>query len=214
MILGIFKKELPIRFLAKVKVNGKIEECHMSSSSHLLPMINLIDKQVLLKENKGNNLRTKYTVQALWEENKILLNLNYVNNIFRDYLEKSNNKLVIKREHKINNYKTDFYIPEQNKIIETKAILSQNDNVTVPFLSGERCIRQLKSISLLLKQGYDVEYCFILLNPKIKKIIIDQNNKSYFDNFNICVDNGMKISYYDAIYNNDKFVIETHNILK
>src|SRR5574344_289425 len=188
MILGIFKKELQTRFLAEVEIDGRVEECYMSTSSHLLPMINLIDKKVLLQENKGKNLRTKYTVHALWKKDKILLNLNYVNNIFGEYLN-NNTKLIIKKEYKINNYKTDFYISKQNKIIEIKAILSQNNNVTVPFLSGERCIRQLKSMSLLLKQGYHVEYCFILLSPKIKNIIIDKNNKSYFDNFNICLDN-------------------------
>ena len=101
MIEGIFKEECKRRFLALVEINGKEEECYMSTSSKLKDIIDLNGRTVLLKENKGENLRTKYTVQAVKEkENIILLNLNYINELFYAEILKSNQEIL--REQKIN----------------------------------------------------------------------------------------------------------------
>lgn len=82
MHTGIFIEEAKERFIGYVKIDSQIEECYISSSSHLNKLINLKNKKVLLTENKGKNLRTRYTIQAVANKNSIILvNLNFVNSI-------------------------------------------------------------------------------------------------------------------------------------
>lgn len=201
MLTGIFVKESKYRFICDVKIDNKIQECYISNSSHLLPMINLVNKKVLLKENKGKNLRTKYTLHALFAQNeKVLLNLNYVNNLVQKYLYEINDANNIKREYQLGKYKSDFYIIDKNIVIEVKGILSENNSVVFPYKHCERCSWQLKHIINLLKQGYIVDYYLVLLNSQIEEIIINDEIKRLFSD---CLSLGMNIKYFTIIWDND-----------
>lgn len=84
-----FVKELNGRFLGEVILENKKENCYISNPSHLSNIFDLTNKLVLLKTNKGTNLRTKYTLQAVnYNNTYLLLNLNYLNNIFGNFLGK------------------------------------------------------------------------------------------------------------------------------
>ena len=108
MHTGIFIKEAKERFIGYVKIGSQIEECYISSSSHLNKLINLINKKVLLIKKKKKNLRTKYTVQAVVDKNNtILVNLNFVNSIVYEYLKHVYKNIEIRREFNIQNYKTE-----------------------------------------------------------------------------------------------------------
>lgn len=197
-MIGIFKQEAKRRFICEVEINNKQEECYVSCSSHLLPILNLVNKKVLLKKNKGRNLRTKYTLQALWEDNeRILLNLNYVNDIVQKYLLKIYGQKAIKREYKLGKYKSDFYISDKNLIIEAKGLLSDNNVAILPFNSGERCIRQLKEIKKLLKLGVNVDYYLILLSPQINEIKLNKINKDFCKLFKSCLTIGMRVKIFN-----------------
>lgn len=214
-MIGIFKKESKRRFICEVEINNKTEECYVSCSSHLLPILNLINKTVLLKENKGKNLRTKYTLQVVFEDKeKILLNLNYVNNVVQEYLLNIYKLKEIKREYKFGNYKSDFYILEENLIIEAKGLLSDNSIAILPFNSGERCIRQLREIKKILKLGVNVDYYIVLLNPQIQEIKINKKNKDFCKIFKACLNLGMRLKIFNLKWvNSECFLNNVKNII-
>lgn len=205
MITGKFIKEKDNRFLCLVDVANKQEECYVSSSSKLQNYINLNKKTVLLVPNKGKQLRTKYTLQAAKVDNVwILLNLNYVNDLLYEFLLKKYDNDTLFREQYIKNYKTDFYIPKKKMIIEAKGILANKDEAVYPLVSSGRTQRQLKEILVLLKQGYKVEYCFIIMNPHINNIRLNVKENDTVQLFKKCIVTGMKIKYYKTKFYNGK----------
>ena len=110
MITGVFIEECKNRFLCLVEIEGIIEECYVSSSSKLNNYISLKGRKVMLIENKGKKLRTRYTLQAAWIKRKwVLLNLNIINDLVLDTFAPSIKK-TLNREYFIGDYKSDFYI--------------------------------------------------------------------------------------------------------
>lgn len=179
MYTGIFIKEAKERFIGYVKIDSQIEECYISSSSHLHKLICLKNKKVILTENKGKNLRTKYTVQAVIDKNNTtLINLNYVNSFVYEYLKSKYPNIDLKRECYVGSYKSDFYLPSKNKIIEVKSLLSKTKTTKFPSVHGIRSIKQLQKIYQLLKDGYNVDYYIVLLSSVIQNIISDNEKKS------------------------------------
>jgi len=205
MITGKFVREKENRFLCLVDISNKQEECYVSSSSKLKNYINLNKKTVLLVPNKGKRLRTKYTLQAAKVNNVwMLLNLNYVNDLMQEFLLKKYGKDTLYREHYVKDYKTDFYVSKKKLIIEAKGILANKNEAVYPLVSCGRTQRQLKEMLVLLKQGYKVEYCFIIMNPHINNIRLNDKEKDAKLVFKKCIAAGMKIKYFKTKFYNGK----------
>lgn len=203
MITGKFIEECSNRFLCHVSISGEITECYVSSSSKLENYINLKNKTVMLVENKGRNLRTKFTLQAGRINRKwVLLNLNSINELYLEMLSKKKRYKLddIQREKFVQNYKTDFYIEKEKLLIEVKGILSENANAIYPVVSCGRAYRQLLAIQELLEEGYTVEYGFVIMNPDIKRIELNKKEELIRAAFNRCVELGMRITFYSILW--------------
>lgn len=201
MITGKFIEECSNRFLCHVSILGDETECYVSSSSKLENYIDLKNKTVMLVENKGKNLRTQYTLQAGRIKGKwVLLNLNSINELYLEMLSKERKykPAEIQREKFVQDYKTDFYIEKEKLLIEAKGILSENPSAIYPVVSCGRAYRQLLSIQELLKQGYSVEYGFVLMNPGIKRIELNTKEDHIREAFKCCIDLGMQVSFYST----------------
>ena len=196
MITGIFVEECRNRFLCLVEIEGSIEECYVSSSSKLSHYISLKGRKVMLIENKGKKLRTKYTLQAVWIKRKwVLLNLNVINDLVLDTFTSSIQK-IIHREYFIGDYKSDFYNQADREIIEAKGIISESEIVCYPVVSCGRHLRQLNAFEKLLRQGYKVRYIFVLMSPSIKCIVLNEKEREVSDEFKKCVAAGMEIEFW------------------
>ena len=201
MITGIFKEECKYRFLAKVIIDGKEEECYMPTSSKLSKIINLKNKYVYLLKNSGKNLRTMYKVHSvLIDKNQILLDLNCINNLFyKEILLENKEYLPEKTLNK--NLKVDFFNIEQKEIIEIKGLISEGNFIKFPYLNTNRVIRQLKEMS---KLNYKSKLVFILMNPKIKTIELDSNNIEFMRQFNNAIKNNISIEFYKIKWKNNE----------
>lgn len=202
IIEGTFIKESKNRFLCEVLVDGTIEECYVPSSSRIDNYLKLNKKKVLLSRNIGKNVRTKYSLFAVYYYNKfILLNLNKVNDILIQYLSETvlDEKQIytIKKEEFINGYKSDLVIKEFNnplgKIIEAKGIIDIRKEIHFPKVHSDRALKQLMNIKTLLKNHYDVEYYFVSLSPIVKKVNITSLTPEYFKILCECLNSGLKI---------------------
>ena len=180
-ISGVFVKELKNRFLCEVKIDGKVEECYVPSSCHLSNFLQLKGKRVVLIPTQGKNPRTKYALYAApYRRNYIILNTSLSNvaiekgihNRRFSYLGKRSN---VQKEHSVEGYKADLYIPQTKTIVEIKSVLSENDEAVFPTVFSERTQNQLKSIQEMLDKGYKVVFIIVSLNPYIKKLTIDKS---------------------------------------
>lgn len=211
MIVGKFIEECSNRFLCLVELEGIVTECYVSSSSKLENYIDLKNKKVMLVENKGKKLRTKYTLQAAWINRRwVLLNLNCINDLIMEYLLKQKlcDKDCILREHFVNEYKTDFFLPTLNMLMEGKGILSKSSQVIYPLVSCGRSIRQLQAIKNELQKGHKVRYIFVLMNPKITEIQLNSKESLFSKLFYECLAEGMDIQFYSVRQYNGKFYLK------
>lgn len=196
-IHGIFLRELSHRFLAEVEVQGKIETCYVPSSCRLSPFIDLEGRDTLLLRTKQKNSRTKYSVYAVKDgANYILLNLAQCNAIIekelhRRYFSFLGKRSNVLRETKVAGYKADLFIEDTNTIVEIKSILSCQSEAMFPSMYSKRTLTQLEKLSFLLEQGYSVCYIFVSVNPKTKKLRIDETNEEYCKLFRTCIEKGM-----------------------
>lgn len=206
MLEGKFIQECKNRFICIVAIDEQRVECYVSSSSRLENFVKLNNKKVFLIESKAKNRRTQYTLQAtMINGRKTLLNLNDINNIYLHHMlkERHLSEHKVKREVMINNYKTDFLIEEQKRIIEVKGILSSDNRIVYPLISCGRVARQLEAIRDILKQGYLVEYAFVLMNPCINEITIDDTKLEIKKLYKECLELGMIICCYEVRWYRD-----------
>lgn len=196
-------KELKNRFLCEVKIDGKVEECYVPSSCHLSNFLQLKGKRVVLIPTQGKNPRTKYALYAApYRRNYIILNTSLSNvaiekgihNRRFSYLGKRSN---VQKEHSVEGYKADLYIPKTKTIVEIKSVLSENDEAVFPTVFSERTQNQLKSIQEMLDKGYKVVFIIVSLNPYIKKLTIDISTEFYSE-LTRCIEKGMEIRAYTS----------------
>lgn len=203
-IEGTFLEECSNRFLCKVLINNKIEECYVPSSSKLSNYIKLKNKKVLLTTNINPKARTKYSLFAVKYYNKyIMLNLNIVNKLLLNHLINSDT-LSYKVEHRIGNYKCDIFFPDENHIVEAKGIICTTKSCIFPLVSSDRSISQLKEISNLLTQGYKVSYYLVSLSPIVKSINLDESHE-FTKLIKECLNLGMNLSAFKIEYINNIF---------
>lgn len=202
-ISGVFVKELKNRFLCEVKIDGKVEECYVPSSCHLSNFLQFKGKRVVLIPTQGKNSRTKYALYAApYRRNYIILNTSLSNvaiekgihNRRFSYLGKRSN---VQKEHSVEGYKADLYIPQTKTIVEIKSVLSEKDEAVFPTVFSERTQNQLKSIQEMLEKGYKVVFIIVSLNPYIKKLTIDKSTEFYSE-LTRCIEKGMEIRAYTS----------------
>lgn len=212
-ISGVFVKELKNRFLCEVKIDGKVEECYVPSSCHLSNFLQLKRKRIVLIPTQGKNPRTKYALYAApYRRNYINLNTSLSNvaiekgihNRRFSYLGKRSN---VQKEHSVEGYKANLYIPQTKTIVEIKSVLSENDEAVFPTVFSERTQNQLKSIQEMLEKGYKVVFIIVSLNPYIKKLTIDKSTEFYSE-LTQCIEKGMEIRAYTSHLENYEIEIK------
>lgn len=213
---AIFLEESKHRFMCTVLKDEVREECYVSSSSKLSKYLPLKNCKVLLSENKGNKLRTRYALEAV-EYNDILyyVNLNNTNQLYENYiLTNSIATENIHRECTIDDtVKTDFFV-ENYGCVEVKSLLSSTNKIIFPDNSSNRLEKQLLQYIELLKREISVTFAFIAMSSTLldfewndKKRII----KLYFYKAILL---GLKIKAFSVTYENNEFKITKNAILE
>ena len=205
---GVFLSEKKGRFLCEVLIDGKKEECYVSSSSRLSNYLTFDKNTVWLTENKGK--RTKYTLEAVDLKNNICyLNFNNCNALYEQYLiGKGINKMDIHREYRFqNDLKVDIYIPD-NYCCEIKGVLSNSKSILFPDDSSNRVAGQIEKYIELLKLGYKVKFIFFVMSPSIVKIRWNPKKSKLKQKFYEAIELGMIIETFSIVYIKGEFAIQ------
>lgn len=202
-VTGLFKRELKNRFLCEVNIDGEDVVCYVPSSCHLSNFLQLEGKRVLLVPTQTPNSKTRYALFAIpYKRNYIVLNTSLANRAVENSLKNRRFCFLGERksgvkEHTIDFYKADLYLPKTKTIVEIKSIISVADNAMFPTVYSERTIKQLNQIYQLLKKGYKVCLMIVSLHPYIKAIMIDKNSEFYAELVK-CINEGLIIKAYTS----------------
>lgn len=205
-VTGTFIKEEKNRFLCIVRINDVEEECYIPSSCRLENFLSLNGKKVLLKKNKNNKGRTRYSVFAIkYKRSYLILKPAEANEIICKALINKRFGFVdclgkVEKECTFNGYKADFYLPETKQIIEVKSIITVNSIAVFPSVYSERAINQLNKLLELMNSGYEVLYFYVSLNPFVKQVLIssDTANGAYNKLLCACIEKGMVCKAFTA----------------
>lgn len=191
---GIYIQEGIHRFMCEIHIDGKVEKCYVPSSCKLEKLISLTGETVLVTPVKKKNSELRYSLYAVKKRRSwILLNLSEANAVVGESLHKkcfrflgSHKNMVY--EKKIENYKSDIFLPEENLVVEIKTVLTEDEQGVFPGVTLARAKKQLEAIVELLDKGYKACLLLIALNPKTKRITISKELKA---STQLAIDKGM-----------------------
>ncbi|GHU80793.1 hypothetical protein FACS1894191_6820 [Clostridia bacterium] len=211
---GCFISELKNRFLCEVEINGAIAECYVPSSCHLSNFLELEGKPVLLRKNSTPKSRTQYALVAMpYKQSYLLLNSSLANRAVETCIQSRRFSFIgkrasIRKEHSVEGYKADLFVPEVKTIIEIKSIISLDRAAMFPTVYSERAITQLKQLRVLLQKGYKSCYLIISLNPYVKKIKLDRHSE-LFELFVECLHLGMRMKGFTCRLKDNQIGIDS-----
>lgn len=206
IVEGFFIEESKNRFICTVLIENQIHECYVPIASKLKNYINLKNKRVLLLRNQRDTSRTKYSIFAVQYYGKyILLNIFLANKITEEWLIKHYRSSNIYKEKYVDDYKTDFLVMDEKKIIvEVKGVIAARRNILFPTVYSKRAIEQLNKISKLLDNGCKAQYFIVSLSPIVKSIKIN-NLGLYLEYYELliqCINKGMTIKGFNLKLSN------------
>lgn len=179
---GKFLKENKNRFRCMVEIDGVETLCYIASSCRLDNFVSLTGKEVLLKPTAGRSANAKYAVCGLkYKRSYILLNTSLANRAVENSIKSRRFAFVgaradTQREHTIEGYKTDFYLPISKTIVEVKSVISTAERAQFGSVHSDRFLRQLADMEELLKVGYNARLFIVSLNPYTKAIALPCGN--------------------------------------
>lgn len=212
-VIGTFKRELKNRFLCEVSIDGEDVVCYVPSSCHLSNFIKLEGKQVLLVPTQAQNARTKFALFAVpYKRNYILLNTSMANRAVENSLQSRRFSYLGKRktaikEHTLEGYKADLFLPASNAVIEIKSVISLGSTGHFPTVYSERTLKQLDLMLNLLHKGYKVCLIIVSLHPYIKDLQIE-NNTEFYAALKKCIDAGLIFKAYTSKLHNKAVSID------
>lgn len=211
-----FISEGKTRFICKIEYQGKRIECYVPNTCKLSKLIKINHNDVLITKNLHKTNRTQYTLFAIKVDKEYLIvNTALANRLVYCYLTEDNETDALP-EKIIEQYKSDFYINEEETIIETKCIVSTEEDLTIPNSLSNRAIEQLNKLQTLIHKNFTVEYYFVIFHNHLKSIVIDESTrygKLLIQNKKL----GMNITFLQGVYNevdNTINILNRENLLK
>lgn len=198
------------RFICIVEYNENIIECYVPNTCKLSKLIPLSNNEILITKNLHKTKRTQYTLFAIkiFEE-FLIVNTSIANKIVYNCILDKHNTIILP-ERKIENYKSDFYIPDKTTIVEVKSIISMEETLIIPNGFSIRAINQLEKLNELLKNEYSVDYYFVVFDNNCLSITLNTTTE-YGNRINFCVEQGMNLKVLICKYNESENIIEVIN---
>ena len=212
-VIGTFKRELKNRFLCEVSIDGEDVVCYVPSSCHLSNFLKLEGKQVLLVPTQAPNARTKFALFAVpYKRNYILLNTSMANRAVESSLQSRRFSYLEKRkdaikEHTLEGYKADLFLPASNTVIEIKSVISLDPIGRFPTVYSERTLKQLELMLTLLHKGYKVCLIIVSLHPYLKELQIE-NNTEFYSALKKCIEAGLLFKAYTCKLHDQTVLID------
>lgn len=167
LIEGIFLKR-PNRFIAHVKINGKVEECHVKNTGRLGELL-LPGTPVLLESSDNPKRKTKYSLICVKKQDQwVNIDSQVVNQIAAEWISQGKflaGVTFLKREKTYGNSRFDLYVEagEEKWYIEVKGVTLEKDKRAMfpdaPTRRGEKHVLELIRCH---EEGYHTAVLFVI----------------------------------------------------
>lgn len=167
MIEGVFVSR-PNRFIAEVKIDGKIEKAHVKNTGRCRELL-IPGTKIFLQEHDNPSRKTKYSLIGVMKGD-VMVNIDSQapNKVVGEWLWQGGiyqNQIVIKAEQKYGNSRFDFYMEGDGKraFLEVKGVtLEENGVARFPDAPTERGIKHIEELMRAKKEGYEAYIVFVI----------------------------------------------------
>ena len=176
----------PNRFIANVKVDGKVQVCHVKNTGRCQELL-IPGCKVILEKSDNPSRRTAYDLVAVYKGN-LLINMDSQapNKVLGEWVTDGGfveNLSLIKPECKYKNSRFDFYIEAGGKriFVEVKGVtLEENGVVLFPDAPTERGVKHVNELIDAAENGYEAYIFFVI---QMEKCLYFEPNKKMHPEF-------------------------------
>lgn len=199
----------PNRFIAHVKINDKIEICHVKNTGRCKELL-IKGATVYLEHSDNPNRKTAYSLIAVQKGHRLinidsqapnkvlhegLLNKTIVLPNFEEIIE-------IRPERVYQKSRFDFYIENNNKkaFIEVKGVtLEEDEIVKFPDAPTERGLKHVYELVQALEDGYMAYIVFVIQMNDVKYFTPnDSTQKEFGEALQYAQNKGVQILAYES----------------
>lgn len=215
LIEGIFIKR-PNRFIAQIKINGKIEECHVKNTGRLKEL--LLPGTLVLVEPADNPARkTKYSLICVKKEDQwVNIDSQVVNQIAAEWIAEGNflpGATLIKREKTYGNSRFDLYVEvgEEKWYIEVKGVtLEKEQRALFPDAPTLRGVKHIHELIKCHEEGYHTAVLFVIQRKGIREFMPNEERHPEFAGaLRQAQKKGVKILAVDCIVDDRGIIVDS-----
>lgn len=207
--------ERPNRFIAKVEIDGKVENCHVKNTGHCREILR--PRALLyLQDCEKPGRKTRYDVIAVEKGDQIVnMDSQIPNKAVVEWLKKGNlfsKNAVIRPEQTYRNSRFDVYIEDGDRkaFMEIKGVTLEEEGVArFPDAPTERGIKHIQELCECQKEGYEA-YLFFLI--QMKGVHLLEPNWKTHEAFGQALEEaqkqGVHILAYDSLVTEDSIVVD------
>jgi len=182
--------ERPNRFIAHVRLEGKVETVHVKNTGRCKELL-LPECDVILWDSNNPLRKTRYDLIAVWKENLGWVNIDSQapNQVVKEWLLKDNeifSKLtLIKPEYTYGESRFDFYLEQGDRRIfmEVKGCTLEIDGKGYfPDAPTERGVKHLRELIKAKQEGYDCYIAFVIAMEKVEEVYPNSATHAEFEN--------------------------------
>lgn len=163
----------PNRFIAKVWINGKLENVHVKNTGRCKELL-LPDADVVLEVSDNPNRKTKYDLTSVYKEGLGWVNIDSQapNKVVREWLDKQD-YTYIKPEYTYGQSRIDFYMEkgEEQYLMEVKGCTLEIDGIGYfPDAPTERGVKHLNELAKAAGMGIKCYVAFVIQMEGIDEV--------------------------------------------
>lgn len=207
---GVFLNR-PNRFIAEVKINGKVETVHVKNTGRCRELL-VEGCRVWLEESDNPSRKTKYDLVCVEKQrddkDPLIINMDsqIVNDVAEEWLSSGglfSTDAKIRREVKYKNSRFDFYIEDGDRkaFLEVKGVTLEKDGVaSFPDAPTERGIKHINELVAAINDGYDAYILFVIQMKGVFRFEPnDITHKAFGDTLRTAAGEGVKIIAMDCL---------------
>jgi sugar fermentation stimulation protein A len=165
---GIFVSR-PNRFIAMIKIQGKVERCHVKNTSRCAELL-IPGVRVYVEKSSNPDRKTGYSLIAVYKEDRLInIDSQAPNAVACEWVITGNLRpdiVSVKREVPFGNSRFDLYAEtgsNEKIFIEVKGVTLEDQNAArFPDAPTIRGVKHIYELCEAVKQGYEAYILFVI----------------------------------------------------